>query len=147
MCNIGVFVFHGRQGTKAKQVTCEIHPDRMTLSVEGVGVVAEGEFQGKVILDGCYWLMTDLSLDTPPGLQDRPASDLVRQGPVYRGETCVQVFLEKRKPFDTLWENLFVSVQKSGEDEGGKDNRQQQGAEATDEEGVGTDAIVVDMGR
>lgn len=81
----------------------------MTLSVKGAGVITKGTFQGRLALDGCYWLMTDLSLDRPP--DDTMRTDEVRQGPVKRGETCVQVFLEKRKPFDTLWENIFVDDQ------------------------------------
>lgn len=79
----------------------------MRLTVEGFGVVIEGEFEGKVSLDGCYWSMTDLSLDPPPSAQDTSTTDEVRQGPVHRGETCVQVFMEKRKPFDTLWRDVF----------------------------------------
>lgn len=95
------------QGTRAKKVTCEIHPGSMKLTVEGVGVVTEGEFEGKVSLDGCYWSITDLSLDPPPNVQDKTTTDEMRQGPVHRGETSVQVFLEKRKPFNTLWRDVF----------------------------------------
>ncbi|CAB1113521.1 unnamed protein product [Ectocarpus sp. CCAP 1310/34] len=94
-------------GTRAKDVTVEIHPDRMVVVVKGTGVVTQGHFQGKVALDGCYWLMSDLSLDPPGSTALGTQDDEVRQGPVYRGETCVQVFLEKRKPFDTLWENVY----------------------------------------
>lgn len=97
----------GGQGTRAKDVTVEIHPDRMLVVVEGKGVVTQGHFQGKVALDGCHWLMSDLSLDHPGSTALGTQDDEVRQGPVYRGETCVQVFLEKRKPFDTLWENVY----------------------------------------
>lgn len=68
--------------------------------------MAEGHFEGKVVLDGCYWLMSDLSLDTPESIKRNKDKD-VRPGPRYRGETCVQVFLEKRKPFDTLWKHIF----------------------------------------
>ncbi|CAM9882373.1 unnamed protein product [Ectocarpus fasciculatus] len=94
-------------GTRAKDVTVEIHPDRMLVVVKGKGVVTQGHFQGKVALDGCHWLMSDLSLDPPGSTALGTQDDEVRQGPVYRGETCVQVFLEKRKPFDTLWENVY----------------------------------------
>lgn len=95
------------QGTRAKDVTCEIHPDRMRVEVKGAGLITEGRFQGKVGLDGSYWLMTDLSLDTP-GTTASTKGDDVRQGPRSRGETCVQVFLEKRKPYDTLWEDVYL---------------------------------------
>lgn len=97
----------------------------MKLTVEGIGVITEGIFEGKVSLDGCYWIMTDLSLDPPPaatsqqqGYVNRPATtattqeEEMRRGPVARGDTCVQVFLEKRKPFDTLWSDVFVESEK-----------------------------------
>lgn len=97
------------QGTKPKDVKCEIHPNRMQLSIEGVGVITEGEFEGKLALDGCYWFMTDMSLDPIPINLDDPSNlEDVREGPVQRGETCVQVFLEKMKPYDTLWRNVFI---------------------------------------
>ena len=85
----------------------------MLVVVKGTGVVTKGHFHGKVALDGCYWLMSDLSLD-PPGKPE----DEVRQGPVYRGETCVQVFLEKMKPFDTLWENVYRPPEEEDDDAG-----------------------------
>lgn len=80
----------------------------MVVEVAGAGVVAQGEFEGKVALDGCYWLMTDLSLDSPESMASTKGED-VRQGPRKRGDTCVQVFLEKREPFDTMWQNIFAS--------------------------------------
>ncbi|CAN0482831.1 unnamed protein product, partial [Laminaria digitata] len=98
--------------TRAKDVTCEIHPDRMRVEVKGAGVVTEGRFQGKVGLDGSYWLMTDLSLDKP-GSTPSTKGDDVRQGPRSLGETCVQVFLEKRKPYDTLWQDVFFAEEEA----------------------------------
>lgn len=80
----------------------------MRVEVAGTGLITAGRFEGKVVLDGCYWLMTDLSLDTPGTTAHTKDKD-IRQGPRDQGETCVQVFLEKRKPFDTLWENIFVA--------------------------------------
>ena len=95
-------LFTGKE-TRAKDVTCEIHPDRLMVTVEGTGIVAEGYFEGRVALDGCYWLMTDLSLDPPESAKGED----IRQGPRNKGETCVQVFLEKQPPYDTLWRNIF----------------------------------------
>jgi len=106
------------QGTRAKDVTVEIHPDRMLVALEGAGVVTKGHFHGKVALDGCYWLMSDLSLDPPGSAALGTQDDEVRQGPVYRGETCVQVFLEKMKPFDTLWENVYRPPEDDGASSG-----------------------------
>lgn len=79
----------------------------MLVVVNGKGVVTKGRFHGKVALDGCYWLMSDLSLDPPGDAALGTQDDDVRFGPVYRGETCVQVFLEKMRPFDTLWETVY----------------------------------------
>lgn len=94
----------------------------MLVVVKGKGVVTKGHFEGKVALDGCHWLMSDLSLD-PPGLTSLGTQDIeVRRGPVYRGETCVQVYLEKMKPFDTLWESVYrppEEVDGADGDEGG----------------------------
>lgn len=98
------------QGTRAKDVKCEIHPGHMVLTVNKAGVVAEGEFEGKVLLDGCYWLISDLSLDAPTQYNQGSGKAVVRRGPVNKGETCVQVFLEKRKPFNTLWKDVFKST-------------------------------------
>lgn len=81
----------------------------MRFSVAGVGVVTEGVLEGRVAVDGCYWLLSDMSLDPPPSDLDDPQAQDVRQGPVYRGETCVQLFLEKRRPYDTHWDSLFVA--------------------------------------
>lgn len=101
----------------------------MLVVVEGTGVVTKGHFQGKVALDGCYWLMSDLSLD-PPGSAAEGTQDIeVRQGPVYRGETCIQVYLEKMKPFDTLWESVYRPPEEDGE--GGVDGRAPLGAGAS----------------
>lgn len=86
----------------------------MVVEVAGAGVVAKGNFEGKVALDGCYWLMTDLSLDSPESMASTKGGD-VRQGPRKRGDTCVQVFLEKRKPFDTVWQHIFASSENDGE--------------------------------
>lgn len=91
----------------------------MLVVVKGTGVVTKGHFQGKVALDGCYWLMSDLSLDPPGSAALGTQDDEVRQGPVYRGETCVQVFLEKRKPFDTLWESVYLPPEDDEEGEDG----------------------------
>lgn len=93
-------------------MACEIHPDRLVVTVEGVGIVAEGYFEGRVALDGCYWLMTDMSLDVP-----RTAAGVkedIRRGPIYKGEQCVQVMLEKRRPYDTLWRSIFRPKDKDG---------------------------------
>ncbi len=106
------------QGTRAKDVTVEIHPDRMLVALKGAGVVTRGHFHGKVALDGCYWLMSDLSLDPPGSAELGTQDDEVRQGPVYRGETCVQVFLEKMKPFDTLWESVYRPPEDDGTSSG-----------------------------
>lgn len=77
----------------------------MCLEVKGVGVVTQGQFDGKVALDGSFWVMSDLSLDTPSSTGS--ANDEIRQGPRNHGKTCVQVYLEKMKPFDTLWEDVY----------------------------------------
>ncbi|CAN0160938.1 unnamed protein product, partial [Discosporangium mesarthrocarpum] len=97
------------KGTRAKDVRFEIHPDRMRLSVEGFGVVTEGKLFGRVSLDGCYWFITDLSLDMPgpPQREGGRGGAGVRRGPVSKGETCVQVFLEKTSRHGTMWESFY----------------------------------------
>lgn len=80
----------------------------MVVEVDGAGVVTHGHFEGRVALDGCFWLMTDLSLDTPDTTTGTKRGDYeIRQGPRSRGDTCVQVFLEKESSYDTLWQRVF----------------------------------------
>ncbi|CAM9649035.1 unnamed protein product [Choristocarpus tenellus] len=91
-------------GTKPKDIKVELHPDRMRVSVKGLGVVTEGEFEGRVTMDGSYWLMSDLSLDSPSGPK---GSSAVRQGPQCQDQTCIQIYLEKRRPYDKLWRSVY----------------------------------------